>query len=477
MCWENMLKELCRENLLKKADYIRLKAIEQKIISFIKEYNLIESGDRILIALSGGPDSVFLLHFLNNYKKKYRIQIGAAHLNHLLRGKDSDRDELFCEAICNELKIPFLSARKNVKSYSLKSKQSIEVAARKIRYKFFNECTVKGEYSKIATAHTLDDNTETVFLNLIKGAGIKGLAGIPVKRENIIRPLLNVSKEEILFYLDANRFEYRIDKSNFSDEYERNILRNKILPLISQELNPAVSNSVLTAALNLQSIIHDLEKAKSELVPLIKTEFKNHLIIPLHIFNQYENFLLSYSIKSFIEENFIVKLESSDIKKIFSIVKKQAGKCEQLSGNLIVIKNRESILIKVKSEQIIPGLQKIKTGETKLIGNKFISVEKVMRNDIAFNNSSNIEYIDAEKVKGAFTIRYWKEGDRFTPLGMKGTKKISDYLNDIKINPSEKKEQLVLINNKNIVWIIGKRIDDNYKITAKTKKVLKLCLK
>lgn len=477
MCLENMLKELCKENLLKKTDYIKSKAIEQKIIRFINEQKLIESGDKILIALSGGPDSVFLLHFLNKYKQKYEISIGAAHLNHLLRGRDSDRDEIFCEAICDELQIPIISTRKDVKKISVKNKQSIEVAARKSRYDFLSDVSEKGNYNKVATAHNLDDNTETVLLNLIKGAGIKGIAGIPVRREKIIRPLLCVSKEEILFYLEAYKFEYRIDKSNLSSEFERNFLRNEILPLISQKLNPSVNIAVLTSSLNLQSLIQVLDETKSELSTSIKSEKNNDLIIPLSIFNSYPKFLVSYTIKSIVDDNFNIKLESSDLKKIFSVINKQTGKSEELSRKLMVFKNRDSILIKRKTGYKISGLQKIKVGEKKKIGNQILYVEKAKLNNVGFSDLSNIEYIDAEKVNGAFIIRKWRDGDRFTPFGMNGTKKVSDFLNDIKVNPSEKKDQLVLENNKNIVWIIGKRIDDRYKITRQTKKVLKLCLK
>ena len=159
-----------------------MKATEQKVLRFIKENELLSSGEKILIALSGGPDSVFLLHFLNKFKKKFKIELGAAHINHRLRGKDSERDELFCKVICAELSIPFYLLRKDIKSYSKKNKFSLEVAGRKIRYEFFKKISKANKYNKIATAHNADDNAETVLLNLIKGTGIKGIAGIPVRR-------------------------------------------------------------------------------------------------------------------------------------------------------------------------------------------------------------------------------------------------------------------------------------------------------
>ena len=174
-----------------------MKDIEQKVIRFIKENEILFSGEKILVALSGGPDSVFLLHFLNKYRKKFKIEIAAAHINHLLRGKDSERDELFCKAICEELSISFYCVRKNIKSYSKKNKISLETAGRKIRYDFFEKVSKKNKYNKIVTAHNADDNAETVLLNLIKGTGIKGIAGIPVRRNNIVRPILALTKKEI----------------------------------------------------------------------------------------------------------------------------------------------------------------------------------------------------------------------------------------------------------------------------------------
>lgn len=237
-----------------------MKATEQKVLKFIKENDLISSGDKILIGLSGGPDSVFLLHFLNKYKKKFKIEIGVAHINHLLRGKESKKDNLFCEAICHELLIPFYHLSRNIKSYTKKYKTSLEVAGRKIRYEFFEKISSVNDYNKIATAHNSDDNVETVLINLVKGAGVKGIAGIPVRRKNIIRPVLSLTKKEILDYLEVNKFEYRIDKSNLTNEFERNYLRNEVIPLIHKNINPALSKTVLNTSLNLQRLNYWIEK-------------------------------------------------------------------------------------------------------------------------------------------------------------------------------------------------------------------------
>ena len=454
-----------------------MKATEQKVLKFIKENDLILSGDKVLVALSGGPDSVFLLHLLNKYKKKFKIEIGAAHINHLLRGKDSDRDELFCKAICDELSIPFYHLRKNVNLYVQKNKISLEVAGRKIRYGFFEKIFKEYDYNKIATAHNADDNVETVLINLIKGAGVKGIAGIPVKRKYIIRPILSIAKKEILDYMDENKFEYRVDQSNLSNEFERNFLRNEVIPLIEKNINPSLSKTVLNTSLNLQQLNSGMESFAEKLKSDIKVIKNKCVTIPDNIAKQTETFIISYLLKDIIDDNFSVKLESNDLKKILSLKAKQTGKSEELSGNLIALRERKNIFIKNSPPSKNIGKMKIKVDETLRINGKTLSITPINGKALKIGKSRDEEFISANKIKNSFEVRVWREGDKFFPIGMQGSKKISNYLNDIKINSFEKKDQLVLVNDGKIVWVIGKRLDDRFKLTSKTKKVLKLCLK
>lgn len=452
-----------------------MKRTEQKVIRFISENNLLKKGEKVLIALSGGPDSIFLLHFLNKFKKKYKIEIEAVHINHSLRGPSSDRDELFCRTICNELNIPIYFIIKNVKSLAKKNKLSIEVAARKTRYEFFNLVLKKSKLDKILTAHNADDNVETVLLNLIKGAGLKGIAGIPVKRQNIIRPILCLSKKEILEYLEENKFEYRIDESNLKNDFERNYLRNKIVPLLTERLNPSLSNSVLTTSLNLQSLVEEIEFETEKLKSTIKIEKSNVIKLPIKKID--ENPIAKYLVKQSVDELFGVKLESNDLNKIFSLKKKETGKSEELTNKLIAQKDRNEIFIQKKNHSSINiKSRKIIIGKPLKIGDREIVINKIDLKEIKFSNSKNIEYISADNLKPNFIVRNWEDGDKFYPIGMKGTKKVSDYLNDIKISSFEKKNQLILECGGKIIWIMGQRLDDRFKIKSNTKKVLKLCL-
>lgn len=453
-----------------------MKATEQKILRFIKENELIKTGEKILLALSGGPDSVFLLHFLNKYKNKFKIKLGAAHVNHLLRGKNSDQDEQFCKAICNELEIPYFGIKKNVRAFANKNKLSIEIAARKIRYDFLGEVVRKQDYIKIVTAHNSDDNTETVLLNLIKGTGIKGISGIPVKRENIVRPALCLTKSEILDYLEENKYEYRIDESNLKNEYERNYLRNKVIPLIKENLNPSLSNTMLNSSLNLQRFNYWLEEIVKNYSNEIKSVRKKRVEISIKIFDNANKFLLSHSIKELLDDTFAIKSTSVDIAKVFSLKNKDSGSSEELSKNLIALRERNSILITRKKEFNNQPAIKAVIGKNIKLDGRLLTITPVNLDDVKIGKNKNIEYISGDNLSFEFSLRNWKKGDKFYPIGMNGTKKVSDYLNDIKINSFEKKNQLILENDGKIVWIIGRRLDDRFKVTANTKKVLKLCL-
>lgn len=258
-----------------------MKKIEEKVFKLIDEKQLIEKNDKILIALSGGPDSVFLLYFLNKFKKKFSIELGALHVNHKLRGKDSDEDAKFCEKICKELKIPCYIISKNVRTFSSRKKISIEEAGREIRYSELKKNSKKNKYSKIATAHNSNDNAETVLLNLIKGTGFSGLAGIPVKRENIIRPILNLTRDEILYYLKENEIDFRIDESNFSNNYERNFLRNEIIPSLKENLNPSLENSIFNSSEIFRNFLLYINKKNEEITKKIIVE-KDKLTLPVN---------------------------------------------------------------------------------------------------------------------------------------------------------------------------------------------------
>jgi tRNA(Ile)-lysidine synthase len=453
-----------------------MKKIEQKVINVIKENKLIEANDRVLVALSGGPDSVFLLHFLNKFNRKFKITTGALHINHMLRGKHSSADEDFCRTFCRTYKIVFYSVKRNVRSFARKNKISIEEAGRELRYKELEKFRKKFGYNKIATAHTCSDNTETVFINLIKGTGLKGISGIPVKRNNIIRPLISLTKDEVLLYLKYKKLHYRTDITNAASEFERNYLRNEILPLIKNKLNISLDETIFNSSVIFKNYLSWIESLLEEKINK-GAEFKNGiLILDTKILNEIYPQLVGDYFRIVLQRNFSRQITFNDFKSLKSLLLKQAGTKVLLSGDLKGFRDRESILI--YKSKIDFNLKPVELKENCLykINEKSISFRRINKNEVNFNKDSSVEYVSADRIK-KFLLRTWKPGDKFYPLGLKGSKNISDYLAEKKLSSFVKNKQTVLISDGKIVWVVGFRIDDRFKVTPETREVFELCLK
>jgi tRNA(Ile)-lysidine synthase len=456
-----------------------MKKTEQKVLKFIDENSLISKGEKIIVAFSGGPDSVFLLYFLKKFHNRFNISLSAFHLNHMIRGKDADLDESFCGNLCRKLNIPFYSVKKNVIQYARKNKISVEEAGRIIRYAELDKIIKKTCFDKIATAHHLNDNAETVLLNLFKGTGLKGISGIPPVRNNIIRPVLIVSKDEILRYLSEENLQFRIDKSNEVLDYERNFIRHQLLPSIKQHLNPSVESALFNSSRNFRHIYSYLtNKTMNELNHIAPD--KNELRIPLTELKILDDELLTFALKELTSRNFSVNLTFNNINALKNLIVKDTGIKLKVSNDLIVYKERKDLIFSknVDYPEPITVFEELVIGEEKVAGDLIISVKHVEIEKIYPGQVKTREFISADAIFGnKFIIRNWQQGDRFFPFGMKGSKKLSDFLNEIKIESFKKKDQLLLVNGRKIVWVIGHRIDDRFKIKKDTQKVLELCMK
>ena len=453
-----------------------MKKIEQKVIEFISQNNLLEHGDKLLIAFSGGPDSVFALHFLSKYARKYKIEISAIHFNHGLRGKEADRDQLFSRRFCDQLDIRFMTKKIDVKNYAKQYKISIEEAARKLRYENLTTVSKELKCDKIVTAHNQSDNTETVLLNILSGTGLSGISGIPVRRENIIRPFLCLTKKEIVEYLDKYKIHYITDSSNLKSDFKRNFLRNKIIPLLKDKINPSLDEAVFRSSKILESTVPLINiYRKNKLKKFIKV-YNDRLQIQNDFFMSNDVGLIGELLKNLLRKHFRYDFEYSDFMKLNKLFKLQKGKSVQLNSNLIAIRESDFIQIEIKktdTEQIVH----LNVGETVKFINKSVSIQKSDRMKVKYNPNGNIEFIDADKLNGIFILRRWKNGDKFVPLGMSNFKKVSDFLTDIKIPSSDRKNQLVLTNRNNIVWVVGLRIDNRYRLKSTTKEIYKLWVK
>jgi tRNA(Ile)-lysidine synthase len=451
------------------------KTIEQKVLKFIDENHLLEKGDKVLVALSGGADSVFLISFLLKFKNRFKIEAAAFHLNHKLRGKAATEDEKFCAGFCFKNKIKFISITRDVKAYSKKMKISVEEAGRKIRYIELSKAVQKMKFTKIATAHNASDNVETILLNFVKGTGIKGLSGIPVKRDNIIRPIVCSSSEEIREYLKENKIPFRLDSSNLDSYYERNFLRNEIIPKLKQRLNPQLEEKIGVTSKIISGINSFIEKQIEEIKSeAVKSDGKL-VKINLDVISKLDKNLLGIFFKSVIEKTFNLDLSSENIFSLIDLLKSQTGRSFQLKKNIVAVKERNDLVIRRNSvSKNKKSNYKIKVGQNIRIDGKTISISDVRRKMFKFSSDKSVEYISGDGLKNIFDIRKWKDGDKFQPMGMNGSKKISDFLSDEKASSFRKKEQLVLTNSGRIVWVIGFRIDERFKVNSTTKRVLKL---
>jgi tRNA(Ile)-lysidine synthase len=453
-----------------------MKKTEQKVLKFIDRNGLIEAGDKIIVAFSGGPDSVFALHFLNTYSKKFKIDLHAVHFNHGLRGKESDGDEKFAKDFCKKKSIPFISKKLNVKTFAKQNKLSIEEAARKLRYKNLEEINEKLKCSKIVTAHNQSDNTETILINLFSGSGLPGLSGIPVKRDNIIRPFLCLTKHEIVEYMEENEINFRIDKSNLGIDYKRNFLRNRIIPEIKLKLNPAVDEALFRSSNNLVSALQFNHKMAEHLAAQFVTHTGDSAVIWLYLADMFDGNIPAEIIKLVLKKYFKHEFEADDFEKINSLVTNQKGKQVQISKDLIAVREDESIKIEKTRRAPVKAIS-LQAGKTAVIGSKLIGIELVSNKSVQFSRDGKVEYISGNKLTGKFILREWKPGDKFHPLGMKNARKLSDFLTDLKIPSSERKKQLVLLNRNQIIWVVGLRIDNQFKLTEQTKKIYKLWVK
>lgn len=410
-----------------------------------------------LLALSGGSDSVCLLHVL----KKLGLTFQAAHCNFNLRGQESDGDERFVRELLKEFGINgfFISFQTTV--FAQENKLSIQEAARKLRYNWFDELSVQYKIDYIITAHHQDDLIETTLINLTRGTGVSGLKGIPIRTKNVIRPMLRSSKDVITKYSYDLNINYRHDSSNDSLKYSRNFLRHKIIP-------------------NLENV-H--QNAKKGIVSTIKN---------MGAIDEYLKEKLREDTEKYVELGDVIKvknIENLSFYFIFTVLSKYGFTQSQIenvlesvhkgavfySKNYSLIKDRGQLLIKSNKENRVRSYTFDSFGRYKEPIN--INFEKTIigEEDIVFQD--NIAWLDATVAKFPFVLRKWKKGDIFQPLGMKGKKKLSDFFTDLKLNSFEKEAIWVLESGGEICWIVGKRLNDSMKITPTTTKIIKVVTK
>lgn len=444
---------------------------------FSRRKGLIAERDRIVVAVSGGVDSTVLLELLAKEQEVFGLTIIVAHFNFQLRGAESDGDEAFVAQRARHYGYEFYVERADTTEYARLQQVGVQEAARVLRYEFFDKLLLSSGFDKIATAHNADDNAETIMMNLFRGAGVSGLSGIPVYRNDrrIIRPLLFAERSEIMAFASEERLAFRTDSSNAKDYYTRNYIRQNILPPVKERINPNV-----VATLNRSSeLFRELEAF------LAYTARQNYEAVVVHDSN--EELQLSIArLKSnpkLIQQYIVMlasqafagsTLEYEQVQRVLELTEGLSGSRVEIDKNNTVYRDREHLVFK-RTE----GGSDFKFSvllERQYQFERFAFSSEILAYQGGVLNGHEGEYVDADKVgTDDLILRSWKEGDWFVPLGMKSRKKVSDFFVDTKI-PIYKKPFIPILETQRgeVVWVCGYRIDDRFKVTAETQRVLKL---
>jgi tRNA(Ile)-lysidine synthetase, N-terminal domain/tRNA(Ile)-lysidine synthetase, C-terminal domain len=426
------------------------------IRTYIEQNSLLTCNRPVIVGFSGGADSVALLSVLS----RLGYDCIAAHCNFHLRGNESQRDEDFCRSFTQSVNVPFYKIDFDTEKYAKENSVSIEMAARDLRYEWFESLRQKLEAQAIAVAHHIDDSVETVLMNLCRGTGIRGLVGIRPKKGFVVRPLLSVTRKDVLSWLSENKLSYVTDSSNSSEVYTRNYIRNKILPALLK-VNPSVNVAISRTTEHLSDVealyLHVVEDARKQIfIGELELSIEKLLDYPAQETILFE-LLKPYGFSR------VVVLE------VFQSLNKESGKVF-FSPEYRLVKDRDKLLLgPVKEEEKIEFV--IEESDEDFFGPLNLAFKtRDIDSSFVIEKSKSIACLDYDKLKFPLVLRKWKQGDWFIPFGMKGKKKLSDYFSDSKYSLIEKERAWLLCSGDDIVWLIGERLDNRFCITEKSKR-------
>ena len=446
-----------------------LKKFEQSLVGLRQ----IEKADSIVVAVSGGRDSVVLLNLFLELQYKWHFKLIVGHVNHRLRGKESDEEEQFVVTLANQFHLPVGVSQVDVRAEAVSLKTSIQNAARLLRYRSLEEMRFGYHARWISTAHHADDNSETILAHLFRGSGLEGMQGIHPVRDNIIRPLLSITGDEIQSYAEENKIQWKEDSSNATDHYTRNEIRHKIIPVITGKLNPNLHSTLQHTSAIFQSLNTFIRQHIDSLYAGAAAIDGEALCLAIPTLKNYFDFEQIALIQRAIYNFFGTDGSYPEIRAVQGLLRSQSGKIVLLHNRGKVFRDRESLVfLKSAESRNIPV--HFLTGEIVPFDNAILNIRPVERVGCEYTPDPFVEFIDARLTGTVWTLRRWREGDWFIPFGLKGKQKVSDFLVNRKI-PRWQKDQIHVLESGNaIVWLCGQRLDDRFKITDATTSILQL---
>lgn len=448
--------------------------MREKVINTIEKYKMLSKGDKVIIGLSGGPDSTALIHILSTLRDLYNIDLFAVHINHMIRGKEAVRDEEYAKSLAESFSIPFYLKRVDVLKVAKEMKMSTEEAGRIIRYNFFDEIAKKVNANKVALAHNMNDQAETMIMRFIRGSGISGLSGInPIRDEKYIRPLIECTRDEIEEYCSNKGLNPMIDSTNMESIYVRNRIRLEVIPYIKKYFNPNIIESLHRAS----EVIRDEDDyLKEEALKYIKDiTFKDGYKIEK--FNKLHIALKRRIIRLLINKvkGNLNGIEGVHIEECIKLIEnKETGKYICLPDDIECVLEYE--LFKIRKKIKLNRYEfNLKVPGTIFLEEGIKICTQVMDKSVrTYKDTMFIKYFDYDKIKGGLVVRTRSEGDFMYPKGMNGRKKIKDIFIDKKV-PRDMRDKIpVIALGSEILWIIGIRDTKNYKVDENTSRVLEI---
>ena len=462
----------------------------EKVYNYIKENKILESGDSVILGISGGADSVCLLVVMKELISKMDLNLTAVHINHGIRGREADADMEYVESLCKKMHVEYYGYKADIVKEAEEKKCSTEEAGRMYRYRKFAETAQITGANKIAVAHNMNDNSETVIMNLFRGTGLKGLCGIPVKRENIVRPLLCISRKEIEKFLDDRKIEYRTDSTNLTDEYTRNRIRHEILPYAETKINSHAVENIAKVSQNLSEIEDYLEEQTQKALEQTVHRCDDKVLIKEGEWNGLHDAIKKRIIRKciFMMAGRLKDITEKHIMLVMELWKLESGKSLSLPYNICVARTYDGVEFRKKSAETeaLASAEKcteininIKDAldETLKIHTDYGTFEISSDNPGDYNKIEDLLYtkwFDCDKIYNNLQIRTRRDGDYLEINDAGGRKKLKSFFIDMKI-PREKRDDIILLaDGSHILWIVGYRISNRYKVSADTKRCIKI---